>query len=120
MHASFFQDEGNATEAYTQLRGGVDFSDLASLQDPVLGGDLGWFPRGTLTQPEVEDAVFALQPGETTAVIKSAIGYHIVNLIERDAQHPLSIEARRVLQELKLEEWLSSSRAISTIEILVP
>jgi peptidyl-prolyl cis-trans isomerase C len=115
-----FQDQDNANEALRQIRSGVDFATLAEAQDPTLGGDLGWFPQGTLTQPEVEAAVFALQPGETSEVIKSSIGYHIINLIERDAAHTLSIEARRKLQELKLEEWLKASRESSSIEILLP
>lgn len=115
-----FQDEADANEAYTALMGGVAFSKLAETQDPVLGGDLGWFPKGTLTQPVVEDAVFALQPGGFTAVIKSDIGYHIVELIERESDHPLSVEARRMLQEQALKQWLVDRRATSTIETFVP
>lgn len=115
-----YQNEANAVQALSQLNGGVEFSTLADQQDPVLGGDLGWFPRGMLTQPEVEEAVFALQPGETTGIIASSIGYHIVNVIERETDHPLSIEARLMLQQKALEEWLASAREKSTIEILVP
>ena len=72
-----------------------------------------------LTQPNVEEAVFALQPGEYTEVIKSNIGYHIVYVIEREAEHKLSIESRRMLQEKALQAWLEAARATSTIEILV-
>lgn len=114
------QDEANANEAYAQLQAGVVFSDLAFSYDPVLGGDLGWFPAGTLTQPNVDEAVFALQPEQYTEVIKSDIGYHIVYVIERDPAHTLSIDARRMLQEKKIREWLDASRAVSTIEILLP
>lgn len=115
-----YQNEANAVQALSQLNGGVEFSTLADQQDPVLGGDLSWFPRGMLTQPEVEEAVFALQPGETTGIIASSIGYHIVNVIERETDHPLSTEARLMLQQKALEEWLASARGKSTIEILVP
>lgn len=115
-----FQDQDNANEALRQIRSGVDFATIVKAQDPTLGGDLGWFPQGTLTQPEVDAAVFALQPGETSEVIKSSIGYHIINLVERDAAHTLTIEARRTLQELKLDEWLKTSRESSSIEILLP
>jgi len=86
----------------------------------VLGGDLGWFPRGMLTQPEVEEAVFAMQVGETSEIIKSSLGYHIINVIERTAEHPLSTEARMMLQETALNDWLAAARTASTIEILVP
>lgn len=116
----FFKNESNATLALKQLEDGVDFSTLAAQQDPTLKGDLGWFPRGMLTQPEVEKAVFALQPGETTGIIASSLGYHIVNVIEREADHVLSTEARLMLQKAALNEWLAVNRAKSTIEILVP
>ncbi|HPS42285.1 MAG TPA: SurA N-terminal domain-containing protein [Anaerolineaceae bacterium] len=115
-----YQSEVEATAAYTDLQAGTPFSDLSKEQDPVLSGDLGWFPRGTLTQPVVEEAVFALQPGQYTAVIKSDIGFHIVFLVERDAEHPLSVEARRMLQEKALADWLTQQKAASTIQILVP
>jgi parvulin-like peptidyl-prolyl isomerase len=63
--------------------------------------------------------VFALQPGEYTEVIKSAIGYHIVYVIEREMEHALSIESRRMMQEKALQDWLEAARAASSIDILV-
>lgn len=114
-----YQDMDNAQAALNQIKAGTKFSTLAEVQDPTLGGDLGWFPQGTLTQPEVEAAAFALQPGEISDVIQSSIGFHIILVAERDAEHPLSTEARRKLQELKLDEWLQTSRDASTIEIFV-
>lgn len=116
----FFKNEANAVAALGQLNNGVDFSTLAFQQDDVLGGDLGWFPRGVLTQPEVEEVVFAMQPGETSGIIASSLGYHIINVIEREAEHPLSAEARLMLQEQALDQWLESARAESAIEILLP
>ncbi len=113
------QDEDNAAFYYAKLQSGEDFETLAYKLDTLLGGDLGWFPRGMLTQPNVEEAVFALQPGEYTEVIKSNIGYHIVYVIAREAEHKLSIESRRMLQEEALQAWLEAARATSTIEILV-
>lgn len=114
-----YQDEANAVAALNQIKAGTDFATIAKAQDPTLGGDLGWFPVGTLTQPEVEAAAFALEPGQTSEVIQSGIGYHILNVIERDAEHPLSVEARRSLQELALNEWLNISRETAVIEINV-
>ena len=48
------------------------------------------------------------------------LGYHIVNVIEREPEHPLSTEARLILQEKALATWIENARAASTIEILVP
>lgn len=99
---------------------GVDFATVAFQYDPLTGGDLGWFPRGYLTQPAVEEAAFSLQPGQYSKVIKSVLGYHIVYVIERDASHPLTADARSVLKHAALRNWVSAERAASTIEILIP
>lgn len=116
----FFKNEANAVIALKQLEDGVDFATLAYQQDTTLGGDLGWFPRGMLTQPEVEEVVFTLQAGERSGIIASNLGFHIVYVIERDPDHLLSTEARLMLQKAALAEWLTATRAGSTIEILVP
>jgi peptidyl-prolyl cis-trans isomerase D len=50
--------------------------DLGSAQN---GGDLGCFPPGRMVR-EFDDAVFALQPGETSPLVKSSFGYHIIRL----------------------------------------
>ena len=114
------QTEETANDLLAQIKAGADFATLASTYDPVTGGDLGWFPQGYLTQPEVDAAAFALQPGQTSEIIKSAIGYHILYVIERDPQHELTPDARRVMQEKKLTEWLDAAKAASQIVINVP
>jgi hypothetical protein len=43
-----------------------------------------------------------------------------VQVIERDAQHPLDPGARQALQRLALRAWLEQRRAGSRIEILLP
>jgi peptidyl-prolyl cis-trans isomerase C len=114
------QDMVNAQSLLTQLKNGADFATLASTLDPTTGGDLGWFPQGYLTQPDVETAAFALQPGQYSDVIKSDLGYHIIYVVERDANHPLSVDARRALQEAKLKQWLADQKTSATIVITLP
>jgi peptidyl-prolyl cis-trans isomerase C len=113
------QDEGNANSYYQQLQNGADFATLAYTLDQTTGGDLGWFPQWFATQPEIGAAAFALEPGQYSTVIKTLLGYHIIFVIERDANHPLSVEARHELQQKTLDEWLQTSKAAATIEVLV-
>jgi peptidyl-prolyl cis-trans isomerase C len=113
------QDLANANSLLAQLKSGADFATLASTLDPTTGGDLGWFPQGYLTQPNVEAAAFALQPGQYSDVIKSDLGYHIIYVVERDANHPLSVDARRTLQEKTLNNWLQTQKAADQIQVLV-
>ncbi|WP_322793068.1 peptidylprolyl isomerase [Bellilinea sp.] len=109
-----------ADSLYRQLQAGADFATLAFQYDPLTGGDLGWFPRGFLTIPAVEEAAFSLQPGEYSNVIESTLGYHIIQVEERDESYPLSSEARLTLQEKLIQEWLNQQRAAAQIEILYP
>jgi parvulin-like peptidyl-prolyl isomerase len=83
-------------------------------------GDLGWFPRGYLNDPTIEDTAFSLEPGQYSQVIQTAVGYHILYLLEKDPQHPLQSDARRVLQVKSIQDWLSERRKQSDIQILLP
>jgi peptidyl-prolyl cis-trans isomerase C len=102
-----------------QLKSGADFDILAAQYDPATQGELGWFPRGYLLQPQIEAAAFALQPGQISEVIQTSVGYHILKVLERDPNQPLSPDARLTLQNQALLNWLQEQRARSTI-ILTP
>jgi peptidyl-prolyl cis-trans isomerase C len=114
------RDRDVAEQYYRQLQGGADFETLAFQVDPLTGGDLGWFPRGYLTQPALEDAVFALQPGQYTNILESPLGYHILYVVSRDAARPLAPEARRTLQHQALQRWLQDQRERAVIEVFLP
>lgn len=106
-----------------ELEAGADFAQLAverslDLSTRVDGGDLGWFPRGSLTQEPVEEAAFGLQPGERSGVIESELGFHVLEVLERE-QRPLSADARRRFERQAVETWLSEARAEADIEILI-
>lgn len=106
-----------------QLQDGVDFNTLArqysiDASTRPAGGDLGWFPKGFLLWPEVETASFALQPGEISTVIKSEIGYHILEIIERE-DHLLAYSVRQALCERAIESWLSAERVSADIQTFI-
>ena len=117
--------EEEARQILSQLQAGDDFVSLARTysQDTSTrdtGGDLGFFPQGILTAPEVEAAAFALQPGQFSDVIQSSMGYHIVQLVERVPDMEIDPENLRLLREKASREWLESLRATATIERFVP
>jgi peptidyl-prolyl cis-trans isomerase C len=109
-----------ADEVYASLQSGTDFLDLAKEYDPITEGELGWFPRGYLEEPAIEEAVFALQPGQYSQVIETKIGYHLLYLVERDASHTLQPDARMALQASALQDWIRERRNQSEIQNLLP
>jgi peptidyl-prolyl cis-trans isomerase C len=110
---------GDAQQALGYLQDGVNFTDLAAQYDPVTKGELGWFPRGYLSDPTIEEAAFALQPGEYSAIIQDGTGFHILYIVERDAARQLSPDALLTLQASAVHGWLEKRRSESTI-LLTP
>jgi peptidyl-prolyl cis-trans isomerase C len=108
-----------AEEVYASLQSGKDFLELAMRYDPATGGDLGWFPRGYLDEPAIDEVVFALQPGQYSQVVETEIGYHILYLVDRNESHVLQPDARQFLQTKALMDWISERRNQSEIEILL-
>ena len=112
-------NEDMARKVANQLDAGANFADLAVLYDPNTGGELGWFPRGYLLEPDLEEAAFSLEPGQYSDVIATEVGYHIILVVERDPQHQLSPDAYLVMQEKALQDWLAQKRAESKV-VLAP
>ncbi|MNS66642.1 Foldase protein PrsA 1 precursor [compost metagenome] len=70
----------------TKLRQGGAFETLADQysEDPNYssGGSLGTFKSGEFL-PEVEKAIANLKVGETTPIVRSRMGFHIVKLTNK-------------------------------------
>lgn len=108
----------------SQIQAGADFAQLARTysQDESTrdaGGDLGWFPRGVLLAPEVEEVAFSLQAGQVGPIVQSQFGYHIVQTLERKQDEPISPEHRQLLQDRAVQEWMESLWKQAVIERFV-
>ena len=85
------QVEAKAKDLLKQIQGGADFADLAkkNSQDPgsgAKGGELDFVTRGQTVKP-FEDAAFSLKPGQTSGLVKTIYGYHIIQVEQREDAH---------------------------------
>jgi peptidyl-prolyl cis-trans isomerase C len=109
-----------ADQVLSELNSGREFATLLAAYEPVTQGELGWFPKGYLPHPAIEEAAFDLQPGEFSQVIETSVGFHIIQVMERESDRPLSPEARLVWQERALQDWVAMQREESNVVILIP
>ncbi|OQY91593.1 MAG: hypothetical protein B6D39_06475 [Anaerolineae bacterium UTCFX2] len=109
-----------ANEVYRLLESGNSFRNLALQYDPVTGGDLGWFPRGYLPHPQIEEAAFNLDLEAYSPIIETPAGFHILQLLERDSARALAPDALLALQAKAVADWLAQNRQTAEIEVLLP
>ncbi len=74
-----------------QVQGGGDFAKLAKEKSEdtgsgANGGELGWITKG-MTVPEFEKAAFSLKVGETSGLVKTTYGYHIIQVEAHEQAH---------------------------------
>jgi parvulin-like peptidyl-prolyl isomerase len=112
--------EDEAKKVVERLQAREDFAALAKdlSQDTGTkdeGGDLGWFPRGQMVT-EFEDAAFALEAGQTSDVVQSSYGYHIIHVIERDPNRPLDEAILSQRKASALDDWLATQRKSGAVK----
>jgi parvulin-like peptidyl-prolyl isomerase len=79
------KSENEAKEVLVRLKKGEKFSAVAKsvsrCSSRKHGGDLGFFTRGRMVK-EFEKTAFTLRKGETSAIVKTQFGYHIIKRLE--------------------------------------
>jgi foldase protein PrsA len=100
-------DEKTAKEVQAKLKEGGDFAKLAEeySKDPgskSKGGDLGFFGKGAMV-PEFEKAAFTLEKGETSELVKSDYGYHIIKVTDK-RENKFEDKKEQIEKELKQQK----------------
>ncbi|MFP4509470.1 MAG: peptidylprolyl isomerase [Spirochaetaceae bacterium] len=115
----------------SELEAGESFEALAReySEDGTAeeGGDLGFFGAGEMV-PEFEQAAFNLDVGETSGIVETQFGYHIVRITDRREAGTQSFEEARPQieqflgqeqQQNAFEEYIESLREEAEVEILL-
>jgi peptidyl-prolyl cis-trans isomerase C len=89
------KDEKQAKDILAQLKAGGNFEELAKKHSTdgaaAKGGDLGWFSKGSMI-PEFENVAFNMKEGQTSGIVKTKFGYHIIKLTGKRAAGTRSFE----------------------------
>lgn len=103
-----------------RLVAGEDFATLAQEYSDdtgsgAQGGDLGWFGRGSMVAP-FEEAAFSLEPGQISEPIKSDFGYHLIEVIEKDANRAKDEATLGQERQQAYQTWLQEQITAAPIE----
>ena len=109
-----------AEQALSKLKGGADFAQVAAgtsdAKNALKGGDLGWH-SGDSIPPLFMNELQNMQAGQTSAVLRSPSGFHILRLVEkRSANAPVVVtqtHARHIL--IKTSEIVPEAEAKKSI-----
>ena len=121
-----------AVEVLKEVKAGGDFAALAKQHSTDQGsapggGDLGFFERGQMVGP-FEQAAFALAPAQTSDLVESPFGYHIIKVAEKQTSRTIPIaEVRPQIQqflegqsrEQQTQTFVGSLRAKGKVEVFI-
>jgi len=125
------QAKTKAERVLKEVKAGKDFAALAKQHSEdgsaPNGGDLGFFPQGQMVGP-FNDVAFSLKPGQTSELVETEYGYHIIRVVEKQPGRtiPLDEVRSRVEEFLKhrskeseTEAFVKSLRSKAKVKILV-
>jgi peptidyl-prolyl cis-trans isomerase D len=102
--------KAKAEDVLKQLKAGGNFAELAKKysEDPGTkdkGGELAMMPTASL-DPAYARAAMALSPGQTSGLVKSAFGYHIIQTEQKQAAgvKPLSEMKETIAKTLEQDK----------------
>jgi peptidyl-prolyl cis-trans isomerase C len=112
--------QAEAQDLFNQLNAGADFAALAAQfsrdeTSRATGGDLGWFTEDELLQPALAYAAFASQPGALVGPVRSELGYHVLQVLERE-NRPIAPERWPALAQARFNNWLTSAVMHAAVE----
>ena len=103
----------------------VAFGD--ALRTVLAGDDLGLVHRGRL-EPAVEEAAFALKPGEVSDLVETVYGFHLLKVEERVPETAKPFETMKdrlrkdleaTAREARTQEWVRALEKAAKIESVV-
>jgi len=104
-----------AYEAYSQLKQGADFAQIARTysEDRLTankGGDLGWIPQGMIN-PEFSNLAFnKLKVNEISKPFQSKFGFHIIKLVAEPVASKIPLKEVERFIRVHLQDTIRKER----------
>jgi len=99
----------------------ANFAEIArkESQDPgsaQAGGDLGVVEKGLFVKP-VEDAIYGLKEGETSGLVQSEFGYHVIKVTKIVASTQKSLDAAKdqIAADLKKQKMSAKYSELASV-----
>ncbi len=119
------------TDIQAKLKKGEDFAVLAKANSTcpssAKGGDLGFFDRGKMVKP-FEEVAFKLKPGETSGIVETQYGYHIIKITDKkpesvvkfkDVKNDIIKFLKNEQSKKEIQKYIENLKTKATIERLV-
>ena len=112
--------KAKAQDVLKQLKAGGNFADLAKKysDDPGSkdqGGELPMIPTSGL-DPAYAQAAMALNPGQTSDLVRSSFGYHIIQTEAKDAAHVKTLAEVKpaIVEQLQTQKSAAAAQAYAS------
>jgi peptidyl-prolyl cis-trans isomerase C len=110
--------QAKALQLLEQVRTGADFAELAKAHSSCTssenGGNIDYFARGQMV-PAFEKAAFALKPGETSDLVETKFGFHIIQVTDHNDPGPIPFAEVKE----KIVEAISSDKQTNFIKAYI-
>ncbi|WP_076408581.1 SurA N-terminal domain-containing protein [Shewanella sp. UCD-KL12] len=122
--------KAKAEAIYAKLNAGEDFAELAKTDSEDTfsgeqGGQLDWFEQGVM-EPAFDEALYSLEKGQYSAVVKTSFGYHIIKLldVQPGEQAPFADVKAKIIAQLKqtkaVDTFFSLQQTLADVTYEVP
>ncbi len=120
-----------AGQAIGRVKAGEEFAKVAQAESDddstkSTGGELGWFQRGSMANPEWEPIVFAMEKGDVRGPVTGPAGFHVFQVTEikrsdlkpfPEMKEQLQRELRRREMDKQSQTWVEELRKKAYIDI---
>lgn len=115
------KEKVDAEKMLQQIKDGGDFAALAKEHSTCpsgsKGGDLGLFKRGSMVKP-FEDVAFELGVGETSGIVETQFGVHLIQVTDKKAGGAMPFEEAKGLIEQQMGQQILSESMGRKVELL--